>query len=97
MGILNFEGLPRLKNVILVEGLRAILLSVNQICDQGYIMNFDSEHCYVVNDRNETVLHGFRFSDNCYTITTYVTCNSVVDNFTDLWHEKHGHIHFKKI
>ncbi|XP_062100928.1 uncharacterized protein LOC133806859 [Humulus lupulus] len=37
MGTFNFEGLPRLKNVMLVEGLRANLLSVSQICDQGIV------------------------------------------------------------
>ncbi|XP_062080830.1 uncharacterized protein LOC133785626 [Humulus lupulus] len=52
MGTLNFEGLPRLKNVMLVEGLRANLLSVSQICDQGYTVNFDSNRCYVVNDQD---------------------------------------------
>ena len=95
MGTLNFEGLPRLENVMLVEGLRANLLSVSQICDQGYIVNFDSENCYVVNDQNETILQGSRSSDNCYIIITCVTCNIVVDNSTHLWHEKLRHIYFK--
>ncbi|XP_062085718.1 uncharacterized protein LOC133791824 [Humulus lupulus] len=45
MGTLNLEGLARLKNVMLVEGLRVNLLSVSQICDQGYTVNFDSNHC----------------------------------------------------
>ena len=92
---LNFEGLPKLKNVMLVDGLRANLLSISQICDQGYTVNFDSEKCNVINKKNESVLRGFRSSDNCYTITSFVTCHSVVDNTTNLWHEKLGHIHFK--
>lgn len=33
IGTLNFEGLPKLKNVMLVDGLRANLLSISQICD----------------------------------------------------------------
>lgn len=94
IGNLNFEGLPRLKNVMLVDGLRAKLLSISQICDQGYTVNFVSEQYHVVNDENEYVLRGFRSSDNCYTITMYVTCHSIVDNATNLWHEKLGHIHF---
>ncbi|XP_062103341.1 uncharacterized protein LOC133814391 [Humulus lupulus] len=97
MRTLNFEGLPRLKNVMLVEGLRANLLSVSQICDQGYTVNFDSNHCYVVNDQDEIILHGFRSNDNCYTLTTYATCHSAIDNCIDLWHEKLGHIHFKNL
>ncbi|XP_062118771.1 uncharacterized protein LOC133832443 [Humulus lupulus] len=95
MGTLNFEGLPRLKNIVLVEGLRANLLSVNQICDQGYTVNFDSNRCYVVNDQDEIILQGFRPNDNCYTLTTYATYHSAIDSSTDLWHEKLEHIHFK--
>ncbi|XP_062102828.1 uncharacterized protein LOC133812992 [Humulus lupulus] len=97
MGTLNFEGLPRLKNVMLVEGLRVNLLSVSQICDQGYTVNFDSNRCYVVNDQDEIILQGFGSNDNCYTLTTYATCHSAIDNSTDLWHEKLGHIHFKNL
>ncbi|XP_062080702.1 uncharacterized protein LOC133785489 [Humulus lupulus] len=97
MGTLNFEGLPRLKDVMLVEGLRANLLSISQICDQGYTVNFDSNRCYVVNDQDEIILQGFRSNDNCYTLTTYATCHSAIDNSTDLCHKKLGHIHFKNL
>ncbi|XP_062075658.1 uncharacterized protein LOC133779758 [Humulus lupulus] len=86
-GTLNFVGLPRLKNVMLVEG----------ICDKGYTVNFDSNRCYVANDQDEIILQGFRYIDNCYTLTTYATCHSAIDNSTDLWHEKLGHIHFKNL
>ncbi|XP_062114374.1 uncharacterized protein LOC133825452 [Humulus lupulus] len=97
MGALNFEGLPRLKNVMLDEGLRANLLSVSQICDHGCTVNFDSNRCYVVNDQDEIILQGFRSNDNCYTLTTYATCHSAIYNSTDLWHEKLGHIHLKNL
>ena len=97
MGTLKFEGLPKLKNVMLVEGLKANLLSISQICDQGYTVSFDSNHCYVYNILDEIVLQGLRSSDNCYTLTTHATCHSVIENVTDLWHEKLGHIHFKNL
>ncbi|XP_062080215.1 uncharacterized protein LOC133784967 [Humulus lupulus] len=58
MGILNFEGLPKLKNVMLVEGLKANLLSVSQICDQGYTVNFDNDHCYVLNSDKQWIVRG---------------------------------------
>ena len=38
IGTLNFEGLPRLKNVMLVDGLRANLLCISQICDQNTML-----------------------------------------------------------
>ena len=86
MGILNFEGLPKLKNVMLVEGLKANLLSVSQICDQGCTFNFDSDHCYVLNSDKQCILQDFRYTDNCYTLTHVLTCHSAIDNTTDLWH-----------
>ena len=97
MGTLNFEGLPKIKRVLLVEGLKANLLSISQICDQGYTVNFDKENCFVLNKNGENVLEGFRSNDNCYTIFPSIMCQSVVGNNTDVWHAKLGHINFKTL
>ncbi|XP_062100438.1 uncharacterized protein LOC133806339 [Humulus lupulus] len=56
MGTLNYRGLPHLKNIMLVEGLKANLLSISQICDQGYIVNFDRENYYVLNFDGDCIL-----------------------------------------
>ncbi|XP_060972333.1 uncharacterized protein LOC133038258 [Cannabis sativa] len=80
VGTLNFEGLPRLKNVMLIEGLKANLLSISQICDQGYTVNFDNDHCFVLNSNKQCILQGFRSVDNCYTLTSVLTCHSACEN-----------------
>ncbi|XP_062100918.1 uncharacterized protein LOC133806847 [Humulus lupulus] len=78
MGTLNFEGLPRLKNVILVEGLRTNLLSVSKICDKGYTVNFDSNRCSVVNDQDffrEESYTFYAFKSLCLKLCVEKYCN----------------------
>ncbi|KAL8088649.1 hypothetical protein AgCh_038434 [Apium graveolens] len=37
-----------IENIALVAGLKHNLISVSQICDRGYHVNFDKEHCEIV-------------------------------------------------
>ena len=94
---LNIEGLPKLKSVLLVDGLKANLISISQICDQGFYVNFSHDECNVLNQNGDIVLKGSRSLDNCYTLTQKFTCHASSSSFniTDLWHEKLGHINFK--
>ncbi|KAG9458354.1 hypothetical protein H6P81_002862 [Aristolochia fimbriata] len=39
-GDLNVQGLPKLTNVLLVEGLKANLISISQLCDQNLYVKF---------------------------------------------------------
>ncbi|XP_062085634.1 uncharacterized protein LOC133791733 [Humulus lupulus] len=59
-GTLNLEGLPKLKNVLLVDGWKAILISLGRICDQGYIVNFSCDDCSVIDQNGNCVLKGFK-------------------------------------
>ncbi|XP_062086925.1 uncharacterized protein LOC133793633 [Humulus lupulus] len=95
IGTLDFDGLPRIKGILLVEGLKANLLSISQICDQGFMVNFDKENCVVVNQDGEEILEGYRSRDNCYTMLPSFMCYSALGNNTDVWHAKLGHINFK--
>ncbi|XP_062094317.1 uncharacterized protein LOC133800375 [Humulus lupulus] len=47
-GTLNLDGLPKLRNFFLVEGIKANLISISQICDQGFTINFSHDYCNVV-------------------------------------------------
>lgn len=40
---------PKLMNVKLVEGLSANIISISQLCDQGYSIKFSKEKCEVLN------------------------------------------------
>ncbi|KAG9460048.1 hypothetical protein H6P81_004556 [Aristolochia fimbriata] len=45
IGELNVKGLPKLKNVLLVNGLKANLISISQLCDQNLYVNFTKTSC----------------------------------------------------
>ncbi|XP_056850687.1 uncharacterized protein LOC108833078 [Raphanus sativus] len=58
--------LPRLINVYLVDGLKANLISVSQLCDEGLRVIFDKKECQALDDKNNIVLCGYRSANNCY-------------------------------
>ena len=82
-GTLNIDGFPRFKNVLHVDGLKANLVSISQICDLNLNINFNSEKCVVLDTNGKCVLDGFRSSDNCYTLTSpSYSCHKVHSNDT---------------
>ncbi|XP_024019486.1 uncharacterized protein LOC112091030 [Morus notabilis] len=63
-GILDVDGLPKLKNVLLVEGLKANLISISQLCDQELFVSFSKNKCRVLDEEENCVMEGSRSSDN---------------------------------
>ena len=49
-GTLNMEGFPRLEGVLHIDGLKANLTSIRQICDLDLYVNFTREKCSVVDN-----------------------------------------------
>ena len=52
--------------MLLVKGLTANLISISQLCDQGFNVQFTKEECVVKNGENKEVMRGSRSKDNCY-------------------------------
>lgn len=50
------EGMPNLKDVFYVDDLKANLVSINQLCDQGMLVNFTKDKCVVSLKQNEKVM-----------------------------------------
>ncbi|KAG9456851.1 hypothetical protein H6P81_001359 [Aristolochia fimbriata] len=67
-GSLRVDGLPKLENVLLVDGLKVNLLSISQLCDQNLHIRFTKDGCVVENDRRQSVLEGTRTGDSCYKL-----------------------------
>ena len=95
--ILLANGLIKLKNVLYVEGLKANLLSISQLCDQKLNVKFTKDSCKVLNRSGEVVLEGSRSSDNCYKLIHSYTCHTTLLDNIDLWHQKLGHLNFKNL
>ncbi|CAM8886505.1 unnamed protein product [Rhodiola kirilowii] len=64
-GTLNVQGLPKLKEVLLVKGLQANLISISQLCDGEHHVQFTHDECVVLNKKDKPVLTGRRSSNNC--------------------------------
>ncbi|CAM8895359.1 unnamed protein product [Rhodiola kirilowii] len=67
-GTLNVPGLPRLKEVLLVKGLQANLISISQLCDGEHHVQFTQDECVVLKKNDVPVLTGRRSSNNCYLL-----------------------------
>jgi hypothetical protein len=61
--LINNE-LPKLENVLLVKGLTTNLISISQLCDQGFKVNFTKSECLVSNEEGELLMRGTRSKDN---------------------------------
>ena len=49
-----------------MEGLRANLLSISQICDQDFMVLFSKGKCLVMDEPGKKLISGVRTLDNCY-------------------------------
>ena len=67
-GTLLADGLSKLKNVLHVEGLKANLMSISQLCDQNLNVKFIKDNCKVLKKSGEVILKGSRCPDNCYKL-----------------------------
>ena len=86
--------------MLLVKGLTTNLISISQLCYQGFKVNFSKEECLMCNEKNEVVMKGIRSKDNCYIwvpqeLNLSSTCVSAKENEVKLWHQKLGHLHLK--
>ena len=59
-----------------MEGLKANLLSISQLCDQKLNVKFTKDSCKMLNRSGEVVLEGSRSSDNCYKLIHLHTCHT---------------------
>jgi hypothetical protein len=65
-GKLISNELPKLDNVLFVEGLLSNLISVSQLCDQGLEVRFNKLGCRVTNEEGLVLMKGSRTKNNCY-------------------------------
>ena len=96
-GNLCAPGLPKLTNVWLVEGLKANLISISQLCDQNFLVRFTKNKCLVVDESEKSIMEGVRSPDNCYLLTPPATCLKISVDEAELWHHKLGHVNYRSM
>ena len=68
-GIPKASCMPKLENVLLVEGLKANLISISQLRYHNLFVKFIKNKCLVVDSSNTCVIEEERSSYNFYLLT----------------------------
>ncbi|XP_060973891.1 uncharacterized protein LOC133039102 [Cannabis sativa] len=95
-GDLKLAGKFPLTGVLFVQGLKANLISIGQLCDAEYDVRFTKSQCLVSLAGSE-VLVGNRTADHCYALGSQVTCHRTFMDKLDLWHYRLGHLNFRDL
>ena len=98
-GTVDILGLPLLTDVLYIKGLKVNLLSITQICDEDFLVQFSKKGCLILNEEGVQVLKGLRTTDNCYGVIPKpsIACRSAQVNLLELWHQRLGHANYKQI
>ena len=91
-GLLQVQGMPKLDNVLLVDGLKSNLIIICQLCDHNLLVKFTKNKCSVLDNTNSCVMEGRRSPKNCYLLTStgfYFTTSTTNSN---IWHRRLGQI-----
>ncbi|GKA28125.1 retrovirus-related pol polyprotein from transposon TNT 1-94 [Tanacetum coccineum] len=88
--------------VAFVDGLKYNLISINQLCDAKYIVQFDEKRGTIFNSNKEVVMIAPRVRDVYVldmTSSTQESCFFAKDseNLNWLWHKRLAHLNFKTI
>ena len=84
-------------DVMLVEELTHNLLSISQLCDQGYKVMFEPSRCIVNDSTSDQIILTTERHDNTYVLylddllDQHVKCLASFDDDKWLWHKKLGH------
>ena len=65
---LNILGRPKLRDVLLVEGCKANLINIGQLCDQNLLVKFTKDRCTVIDQNQCHIMEGNRSLNNFYLL-----------------------------
>ena len=82
----DIPRLPVFEDVWYVDGLKANLLSISQICDNGLNVPFTKYECEILDEGGDCMCVGVRITDNCYGLTPSIInkCFSAKTDQVDL-------------
>ena len=98
-GTVDISRLPLLTDVLYIKGLKVNFLSITQICDEDFLVQFSKKGCLILNEEGVQVLKGLRITDNCYRVIPQpsIACQSSRVNLLELWHQCLGHANYKQV
>jgi hypothetical protein len=70
---INIPGIEVSQKALYVEGLKANLLSISQLCDDDLVVQFSKKECNIFDSNEKWLMGGERTTDNCYGLSFYMT------------------------
>jgi len=97
-GNVGIKNSTTIENVLYVEGLKHSLLSIIQLCNKGYKVNFEANKCIISDEASGKVLFTGKRVNNIYLLDIMNNCseNECLLSKSDeswLWHRRLAHIH----
>ena len=68
-GTIHAPNIPNLEKVLYVEGLKTNLISISQLCENEFNVQFSQNFCKVFDLNDACVMIGLRTCDNCYVVS----------------------------
>ena len=86
-------------DVLYIKELKENLLSITQISDEDFLVQFFKKGFLILNEKGVQVLKRLRTIDNCYGMVPKlnVSCWSVRVNLLELWHQRFRHANYKRV
>jgi len=89
-GVISNEASFNIHNVILVEGLKHNSISISQLCDKGFKVVFEPNHCLIYDVYGSIVLVGKRVNNiyllNLHHASFSIHCLLTKEDDTWLWY-----------
>lgn len=97
-GILSLDGKNPIKNDLYVEGLKHNLLSVIQMCENGYKVTFDLDG-WKIRKNEKIVAQGVKIDSNLYNLCEVKGQSYPIGQADEswLWHRRLGHANFDNL
>lgn len=93
VGDVKYPDQPSLVNVYYVQGLKANLISISHLCDEGLKVVFTKTKCQAIDDKRNIVLEGIRSGNNYYMWKPSNTCMSASESQLNLWCKRMDHMY----
>lgn len=97
-GSISLNGKSNADDVFWVEGIKNNLLSVGQLNDKGYLLEFKSGVCRILGNNGELIATGKEARGNLFHLNTNVNdCLVVKIEDSWLWHKRFFHVNLDNL
>jgi hypothetical protein len=79
-GQIGIPGIDVSQKALYVEGLKANLLSISQLCNDDLVVQFSKKECNIYDNNGRWLMGGERTSDNCYGILSLSSDSQIIYN-----------------